>query len=165
MEATTLSRNAFYVYFRDRYDLLARLVERLRGEADATMAVFVEAGSDPDSSGRVALTAAARLYADHGELLRTLAEAAVHDSSAARAWADFTEPTERVMTARVREEVRAGRITGIDPEPTVRALVNMNRASFFRELVGNPGADVDALVDVLHTIWMRTLYGPDGPGS
>jgi hypothetical protein len=51
-----------------------------------------------------------------------------------------------------------GDIRGIDPEPTVRALVAMNRACFFQELVGRPDADVDALVDVLHRIWMRSLY-------
>jgi hypothetical protein len=59
----------------------------------------------------------------------------------------------------VREEVAQGRIAGIDPEPTVRALVAMNRACFFAELVGRPGADLDGIVDTLHLIWMRTLYG------
>ena len=158
MAATTLTRNAFYVYFRDRYELLARLVERLRVEADTTMAAFTEAGADPSPAGREALAAAARLYADHGELLLALAEAASSDPGAARAWSDFVRPSETAVVARVREEMRQGRIRDIDPEPTVRALVAMNRACFFGELVGKPGADVDPLVDTLHEIWMRALY-------
>jgi AcrR family transcriptional regulator len=163
MEATTLSRNSFYVYFRDRYELIARLVQRLRGEADATMADFVAPESPPDI-GRAALAAAGRLYAEHGELLRALAEAAAHDESAARAWAEFVERTHTAVTERVREEIRAGRIQGIDdPERTVRALVAMNRACFFQELVGRPDADVDALVDVLYTIWRRALWGASPP--
>jgi AcrR family transcriptional regulator len=158
MDATTLSRNSFYVYFRDRYDLIARLVGELRAEADAMMDAFADPASSPLDAGRRALLAAARLWAEHGELLRALSQAAAHDPSAARAWAEFIEPTESAVTARVREEMRAGRITGVDPEPTVRALVGMNRACFFRELVGRPDADVDAIVDVLHAIWVRALY-------
>jgi hypothetical protein len=62
------------------------------------------------------------------------------------------------MIERVRADMRAGRITGIDPEPTVRALVAMNRACFFEQLVGKPDADLDGLVDVLHKVWTRALY-------
>ena len=162
MAATTLSRNSFYVYFRDRYDVLARLVERLRGEADATMADFASPGS-PVEAGREALAAAARLYAEHGELLRALADASSHDAAAAKAWAEFVEPSHTAVTGRVRKEIATGRIVGIDrPEETVKALIAMNRACFFQELVGKPDADVDGLVDVLYAIWTRALYGVRG---
>jgi AcrR family transcriptional regulator len=159
MARTTLTRNAFYVYFRDVYDLVARLVDRLRREADTTMAELIEGDGDPLVQGRRALLAAARLYHEHGELLRALATAADRDPSAARAWAEFIEPSHTAMTARIRADMRRGRISGIDPEPTVRALVAMNRACFFQELVGKPDADVERLVDTLHAIWIRTLYG------
>jgi AcrR family transcriptional regulator len=158
MAATTLSRNSFYVYFSDLYELIARLVTRLREEADSTMDALAASLDAPPDAGRAALAAAARLYAAHGQLLRALADAARHDDHAAQAWHDFAEPTEVAMTRRVRAEVRAGRIEGIDPDSTVRALVAMNRACFFEQLVGKPDADVDALVDVLHAIWMRALY-------
>jgi hypothetical protein len=65
------------------------------------------------------------------------------------------------VMARVREDMRLGHITGIDPEPTVRALVAMNRATFMQELVGKPDADLERVVDALHVIWIRTLYGRD----
>jgi AcrR family transcriptional regulator len=158
MEGTTLTRNAFYAYFRDRYDLISRLVERLRVEADARMDAFASAGGDPGVAGREALAAAARLWADHGELLRALAEAAGRDAGAARAWERFAEPTRAGVEARVRRDIEEGRIEGIDPEPTVRALIAMNRACFSQELVGKPDADLDRLVDALHEIWLRALY-------
>lgn len=161
MEGTTLTRNAFYAYFRDRYDLIARLVKRLRAEADAGMAAYVAAGHDVTALGREALASAARLWADHGELLRALSEAAASDEGAARAWAEFVQPTEAAVMARVREDMRQGHISRIDPEPTVRALVAMNRATFMQELVGRPDADVDRLVDALHVIWIRALYERD----
>jgi TetR/AcrR family transcriptional regulator, ethionamide resistance regulator len=161
MEGTTLTRNAFYAYFRDRYDLIARLVQRLRADADAGMAAYVAAGDDLTALGREALASAARLWAEHGELLRALSDAAAFDDDAARAWAEFAEPTYRAVMARVREDMREGHISGIDPEPTVRALVAMNRASFMQELVGKPDADIDRLVDALHAIWIRALYERD----
>jgi hypothetical protein len=34
----------------------------------------------------------------------------------------------------------------------------MNREYLFQTVVGNPQADVEAVVDVLHAIWWRTLY-------
>ena len=42
MEQTTLSRKSFYVYFRDRYDLLTRLFRPLRQELDQANERFVE---------------------------------------------------------------------------------------------------------------------------
>jgi TetR/AcrR family transcriptional regulator, ethionamide resistance regulator len=163
MAETTLTRNAFYAYFRDRYDLIARLVERLRVEADARMEAFANAGGDPVTAGRDALMSAARLWAEHGELLRALAEAADRDAGAARAWDRFAAPSQVAVEGRVREEIRQGKISGIDPEPTVRALIAMNRACFSQELVGKPDADVDRLVDALHAIWLRALYCPAQP--
>jgi AcrR family transcriptional regulator len=158
MAQTTLTRNAFYAYFGDIYEAVARVVDRLRTEADATMDAFVASRDDPSPAGRDALAAAARLYRDHGELLRALAAAAQRDPAAATAWDDFVARSEASVTEWLRAEIDAGRIEGIDPEPTVRALVAMNRACFFAELVGRPRADLDALVETLHTIWMRTLY-------
>ena len=158
MAGTTLTRNAFYVYFRDRYELIARLVARLRAGADAAMDAFAGGASLTEPAGREALAAAARLYAEHGEILRALAAAADDDKAAARAWAEFLEPSHRIMSEMVRREMAAGRITGIDPEPTVRALVAMNRACFFDHLVGRPNPPIDAVVDTLHAVWTRTLY-------
>src|SRR5919197_3583520 len=41
MEQTTLSRKSFYVYFRDRYELLTRLFRPLRRELDEANALFL----------------------------------------------------------------------------------------------------------------------------
>src|SRR5918999_3317630 len=59
MAATTLSRKAFYVYFRDRFELLTRLVDPLRAERDAIVAELL-GREDPAAGGRAALPALAR---------------------------------------------------------------------------------------------------------
>jgi hypothetical protein len=58
-----------------------------------------------------------------------------------------------------------GRIAGIDPDRTVAALVAMNRACFFEQLVDKRNPDVDGVVDTLNAIWIRTLYGASEGGA
>jgi TetR/AcrR family transcriptional regulator, ethionamide resistance regulator len=160
MSATSLSRKSFYVYFRDRYDLLRRLVEPLSAERDAIVAELWREGADMAAGGRAALLALAGLYARHGRLLRALAEASSQDREARQAWREFIEPVIEGHAEKIREEVQAGRVTGIEPEPTARALIGMNLQYFFDQLVDEPDPDLEATANTLLTIWQRTLYGP-----
>jgi TetR/AcrR family transcriptional regulator, ethionamide resistance regulator len=155
MAETTLSRKSFYVYFRDRYDLLRRLVEPLGAERDAIVARLF---ADPAAGGREALLALAGLYAREGRLLRALAEASSQDREARRAWRDFIEPVVEGHADWIRAEIEAGRVRGIEPEPTARALIGMNLQYFFDRLVDEPSPNLEATADTLLTIWQRTLY-------
>jgi AcrR family transcriptional regulator len=159
MSETTLSRKSFYVYFRDRYELLTRLVEPLGAERDAIVAELWREGADMAAGGRAALLALAGLYERHGPLLRALAEASSQDREAKRAWREFLEPVIAGHAEKIREEIAQGRIVGIDPEPTARALIGMNLQYFFDQLVDNPRPDLEATADTLLKIWLRTLYG------
>ena len=164
MERTTLSRKSFYVYFRDRYDLLTRLFRPLRRELDEANALFL-AGPTGDlvADGRAAAEAVARFHAgQNGALVRALHEATAYDEEAARVWREFNEPVIAAFTDLIRREVSAGRLeVGIDVEPTVRALVGMNLYCFFDQVVGNPAADVEAVAATLSTVWARTLLLED----
>jgi hypothetical protein len=64
----------------------------------------------------------------------------------------------------IRAEVEAGRVIGLEPEPTARALIGMNLQFFFDRLVDEPSPDIEATADTLLTIWQRTLYGTGAPG-
>jgi AcrR family transcriptional regulator len=164
MELTTLSRKSFYVYFRDRYDLLTRLFKPLRQELDEANALFL-AGSSGDivADGRAALEVVARFFAGrNGALVRALHEATAYDQEAARVWREFNEPVIAAFTDLIRREMAAGRVPpGIDIEPTVRALVGMNLYCFFDQVVGDPAADLEKVVTTLSTIWARTILRPD----
>lgn len=162
MEQTTLSRKAFYVYFRDRYELLTRLFEPLRLQLDETNALFLERPSG-DLVTRAAIDAVARFHAGRdGPLVRALHEASAYDEEAARVWREFNEPAIVAFTERIGREVKAGRVpTGIDVEATVRALVGMNLFCLFDQVVGNPAADVEAVATTLFTIWTRTFLLTD----
>jgi TetR/AcrR family transcriptional regulator, ethionamide resistance regulator len=159
MAETTLSRKSFYVYFRDRYELLRRLVEPLGEERDAIVARLWRDSADPAAGGRAALLALAGLYARHGRLLRALAEASSRDDEARRAWREFIDPVVEGHAEWIREEIEAGRVRGIEPEATARALIGMNLQYFFDRLVDEPSPDLEGTADTLLTIWQRTLYG------
>ena len=114
------------------------------------------------AGGRAALLALARLYATHGGLLRALAEASSQDREAKRAWGEFLEPVIRGHADKIREEIAAGRISGLDPEPTARALIGMNLQYFFDQLVDDPAPHLEVTADTLFAIWLRALYGANG---
>ena len=158
MEATTLSRKSFYVYFENRYDLLRRLVEPLAAERDAIIAPLLEPGVDMATGAREALVRLAELYATHGALLRALAEASSADEEARRAWRGFMDPVIDAHSAKIADEIERGRIRGLDPEPAARALIGMNLQYFFDELVYAPEPDVEAAAETLLVLWQRALY-------
>jgi AcrR family transcriptional regulator len=162
MQRTTLSRKSFYVYFRDRGELFATLVEPLRIEADATLARWRDA-TDIVAAGREALHSAALLYAHHGTVLRALATASDEDEEAARVWSEVTGSVVAVAAQKIAEATAAGESYGLDPERSARALVAMNVQYFFDRLVGVPDPPVEEVVATLATIWERTIYLRD-PG-
>lgn len=159
MERTTLSRKSFYVYFRDRHELIARLVAPLRAELDARIAAARAAHDSPRDQGRAMFAEGARVYVEHGPLLRALRESSAHDEEAQRVWREFTDPPIADAAAGIRAATEAGRSRGLDADVTARALITMNQACFFDQLVGDPSADPGPLVEALAEIWTRTIYG------
>jgi AcrR family transcriptional regulator len=152
MERTTLSRKSFYVYFRDRSELIVALVRPLRAGADAALAHWTGA-ADPVAAGRAALRAAAGMYREHGTILRALFWASADDPELAAARHDLTEPV--VDTA-----VRAISPIAADPDPqrlraTVRPLVTMNVHSLLALPSDATDTELDELVDTLASIWER----------
>jgi AcrR family transcriptional regulator len=152
MEGTTLSRKSFYVYFRDRSELIIALVRPLRVQADAALAHWAGA-ADPVHAGRAALRAAASLYREHGTIMRALFWAAADDPDLAAARHELTEPV--IDTA-----VRVIGPIAADPDPwrlraTLRALVTMNVHCMLALPADAADADLDQLVDTLASIWER----------
>jgi TetR/AcrR family transcriptional regulator, ethionamide resistance regulator len=159
MERTTLSRKSFYVYFRDRHELIARLVAPLRAEIDTRSAAIRAESTDVRDWGPPAFRMIASVYMEHGELLRALRESSGQDEDAERVWREFTDPPIARVAETIRAETEAGRSQGLDPDATARALITMNLGCFFEQLIGRPDADPAPLVDVLAEIWGRTIYG------
>jgi AcrR family transcriptional regulator len=152
MDRTTLSRKSFYVYFRDRADLIAALVRPLRGDADAALDRWRQA-DDPVAAGRAALLSAAHTYRQHGAILRAVFWSSGDDPEVAAARSALIEPV-----VAIAEALMAALKTDVaDPHATATALVTMNVHRLLTLTPDTSDADVRALVDTLATIWERVL--------
>jgi AcrR family transcriptional regulator len=125
MEAAGLTRTIFYRHFDDLFDLVVSVARPAFQDLFALQeGILDEPGSDPERL-RKALGPAVALFAEHGPLVRAVAEAAIFDDQVEllyRAALDrFT-----VRTARFLEQAR-GR-PAAELQGTARALTLMNVA-------------------------------------
>lgn len=159
MDSTGLRRSSFYHYFRDRHDLVVRLLDRLATDLQPMNEVWFSAETDPVANLRAGYERVGRFWARHAPLLRAIAEAATHDREVEKAHRRFVERFVRGTADRIRTDIDRGLVAPLDAEETARALILMSER-FLNEKVGRKSeADWRSAVDTLVTIWQRTLYG------
>jgi len=162
MDRTSIGRSAFYVYFEDRYRLVAALLARLETDFLEAAASWLSDPSKPDPFPRLrqALEATVAVWAEHGPVLRAIAEAAAqdHDVEQAYRWGLL----ERFIVAiadRIETGRALGRIGDLDARETATALILMNERYLADRFGKSPQIDSQQAVDTLYTIWSATLYG------
>src|SRR6195952_4133101 len=84
MRRTDLSRPSFYVYFRDRHHLILRVVEHLGNELRTMSQRWYTGSGDGPAQAREAMEGFVEVYAQHGAVLRALADAATDDPEVER---------------------------------------------------------------------------------
>jgi len=160
MRRTDLSRPSFYVYFRDRHQLVLRVVAHLESQLFAMSDRWFRGAEHGRESARQALDGIVEVFAEHGPVMRALADAAADDP---RVEAAYTALVQRFVDATARHiegETAAGRVLPLDARETARALVWMNERYLIESLGRAPYTEPQAAADTLFTIWTRVLYGP-----
>ncbi len=153
-----ISRTAFYFYFKDKRELLMRLTEELTDELFGAADVwFSGEGTAAVDQMRGALESISRLYAEHGTMLRAIVEVSTYDDEFATFWRGLLQRFADASSHRIKAEQDAGRATQFDAAPTAFALTWMTERSFYQQLV--QGVENDALIDAIHGIWTRAVYG------
>ena len=172
MARTGLSRPAFYAYFRDRYDLVTRMLEGIGGLLFAVDRRWFVGGEDGDrEEARGVLTDALRrgseTFVRYGPVLRAIADAASYDYRVEEVYRfGLVERLVGAVAARITRDVKTGvSPRDLDPEETARALVLMTERYLldaFGRPEGRPSRDrTAAVVGSLEKIWLKTLYGPE----
>lgn len=168
MVRTGLSRPAFYAYFRDRYDLVTRLLEGIGGLLFALDWRWLSGVAGEDEARDVlvdALRANSQTFVEYGPLLRAISDAAGQDARVEEVYRYGL--IQRLVTAvagRISRDVKAGvSPDGLDPEQTARALVLMTER-YLLDTFGRPErrpsrSEAEAVLGTLEEIWVRTLYG------
>src|SRR5919198_279769 len=86
MAAAGQSRTAFYRHFKDRQDLVIRLLSDTAAELFETASSWLAGHGDPLIEGHEATARLVDAWAEHGPVLRALSEAASHDDEVERVY-------------------------------------------------------------------------------
>ena len=168
MVRTGLSRPAFYAYFRDRYEVVTRLLEGIGGLLFALDWRWLSGGEGGEDAREVlveALRAGSGTFVEYGPVLRAIADAAGYDARVEQVYRyGLIERLTKAVAARISRDVKAGvSPADLDPEETARALVLMTER-YLLDAFGHPERrpseeESMAVFATLEGIWVRTLYG------
>ena len=159
MDRTGLSRPSFYVYFRDRHHLALRLLEDLAAQIYEESNPWLEGSGEPLGDLRALIEGSIATLAEHGPLLRAIADAATEDAEVERAYRTSVGGFIATATARIERDVAAGRATSLDPAVLAAALVWMNERYLLQHPVPDTPEDQRRVGDALIQIWTRAIYG------
>ena len=171
MARTGLSRPAFYAYFRDRYELVARVLEGIGGLLFAVDRRCLVGAEESREEARLVLAEALRRGAEtfvrYGPVLRAISEAASQDERLEEVYRyGLIERLIGSVAARVERDRKRGLAPkGVDPEEMARALVLMTER-YLLDAFGKPEdrpsrEKTEAVVETLVAVWASTLYGPE----
>jgi AcrR family transcriptional regulator len=170
MVRTGLSRPAFYAYFRDRYDLVTRLLDGVGGLLFALDWRWLSGESGGDEAKRVlveALRAGSQTFLEYGPVLRAISDAAGYDARVEQVYRyGLIERLISAVAERVSRDVASGASPArLDPGETARALVLMTER-YLLDAFGRPEQRLsrrerEAVFGTVEEIWVRTLYRPD----
>jgi AcrR family transcriptional regulator len=147
-------RTAFYLYFRDKRDLLERATEHVINQ------LYVEAdrwysGHDGRHDLRTALGDFLGTYRDHAPVLRAVIEAAGYDERIGDFWRAvvrrFADANERRL---VEEGMEPGRAAAM-----AFALTWMTERTCYQQIARGGSVDDPELVEALTEVWERSVYG------
>jgi AcrR family transcriptional regulator len=154
MDRTGLSRPSFYVYFRDRHHLALRLLDELGSQMFAGADRWLKGKGAADADLRRALEASVSIYAEHGPVLRAIADAATEDATVERAYRMTAQRFADAVAKRIEDE---SALNLPDPRRTAVALVWMNERFLAEALGREPRDDPAAVLDTLVELWTRAL--------
>jgi AcrR family transcriptional regulator len=159
MRRTDLSRPSFYVYFRDRHHLVLRVVEHLGAQLFTMSDRWLRGNGNGPDLARDALDGIVDVYAEHGPVMRALADAAADDPGVEQAYGAIVQGFVDATARHIDAEIAAGRILPLDACETARALVWMMERYLNLSFGSEPASERGAVADTLTTIWTRVLYG------
>jgi AcrR family transcriptional regulator len=163
MRRTDLSRPSFYVYFRDRHHLVLRVVEHIGSELRTMSERWLRGTGEGPEMARQALDGIVDVFAEHGPVMRALADAAADDPDVEKAYTELVEGFVDATARHIEAEIAAGRILPLDAHETAKALVWMLERYLNLSLGREPRSPRQAVADTLSTIWTRVLYGGRPP--
>jgi len=159
MAGTSLSRPAFYQYFKHLHELIETLLRDVETVLHQTANPWINGEGEPIAALRISLAGVVQSCVEHGPIIRAVAEAAPLDKRLERVWAAFFRRWDEAVEARIKAQQREGLIPRLDARRIAHALNALDAAVLIAEFGRRPQGDPRAVLDTLHRIWVGTLYG------
>ena len=164
MSHTKIGRSAFYVYFKDVYEVVEALLAGLRQQILAYFGAWKLAGRAPVGALQGVVADAVNIWVVNGSMLAAMLDAAADDARIEAIAADITEAFRRAVADALAAEHAAGRIDLIDFDETAALLVLATQA-YLKARLGRAGqGDPQLATATLQALWIRSIYGLLPPG-
>ena len=154
-----IARSTFYVYFRDKADLVGRLAEEVVGQ----LAAAASAWWQPQAS-RAELLAATRrvieVYTGHAALFAALTETAAYDAEMRAMQVEIVERNARPLAELITAGKRDGSVRDVHTPETVSALAWMLQGSCYNLPLDAGEEQINGLAEALTAIIWHSIY-PD----
>jgi len=156
------AHGTFYLYFRNKEDAFARVME------DVAEELYREASGRwargrPYESIEVATRGFLQVFVDHRGLWRALLEAILQSVSLERMWLDIRRRFVARISRNLRRLIDQGMIDPIDTDLTAHALGSMSEWFAFTHFVLEEPAvtatSFESAVRTLTEVWFRAVYG------
>jgi AcrR family transcriptional regulator len=158
-----VARSTFYVYFRDKTELLLRLTQRL-GEASFS---FFEHWSPEDDDAKDQLCQifcdVTSYYRKNSHLLAAVLEVAAYDREFATFWDQRLVPFLSNVTALLTEEQKHGRTAAsLNADATSRMIVSASMQAIAQQIIhGNEDSDDVTAREVALVQWYGAYRRPE----
>ncbi len=111
MADTSLSRPAFYQYFKDLHELIESLLREVEAVMHQTAHPWISGEGEPIAALLESQKGVVQTCVDHGPIFRAVAEAAPLDERLERTWSAFTGAWDDLVEARIKAQQRDGLIS------------------------------------------------------
>ena len=158
MRRTELSRPSFYVYFRDRHELVLRVVQHIFQNLLAPSNTWLE-GDGGVPALQEALDGVIGVYCDHAHVLRALADAAADDTSVFEAYHGLINNFRDLVAAKIARCQKLGEMDAMDGHEVATSLLWANERYLYFSFSPESGVPREKVLETMFIVWSRTLYG------
>jgi TetR/AcrR family transcriptional regulator, ethionamide resistance regulator len=158
MRRTGLSRPSFYVYFKDRHELVLRVVQHLQAEILSVANRWYDAVGGGPARLREALEGLVGFYGSHGSVMRALSDAAADDREVEEAYDALVQSFVEVTAKHIEAEMRAGHMAAIDAGEAAKALTWMTERYLYHSFGPVRRVPAGRVTETLVSLWTRALY-------
>lgn len=165
--AAGMARATFYVHFRDKSDLLQRLLGRVENEMIAAGGDWFRHAEDFDQADlRDAMRRFLGVYRAHHAILRAAAETATYDADVAALYARTLDRFRAETRGAVERVAAAGRAHAGLPPMLADVLAWSADHCYVHHAAHLPEGELDDLLDALtHLVWTAVFSAPPAPAG